>query len=303
MTATEITLTAAGRVHHVAPRWLMGIVNASPDSFSDGGDHPTVEAKVRHGLRQHDDGAHVIDVGGQSGVTGVPEVDPEVESDLVTPVIAGLVDGGVEVISVDTYKPLVVERSIAAGAAVINDVSGLRDPEVAGQCADLGAALVIMHNRTPPKVKLRDPDLYDDVVDDVVRYLTEKMEVARDMGLGEESIILDPGPDFAKTALQTVEVLRHLDRVVALGRPVVLALSRKDFIGAINRTRPKERLAGTLGAIGAIAHHPGCILRVHDVRAVREFLEVNDAVAGRAAVSPSLELDVALRKEPITPTS
>ncbi len=274
--------------------WLMGIVNASPDSFSDGGDHETVEDRVAFGRRLIADGATLLDVGGQSGITGVPEIDAAEEIARVVPVIDALA-GDDALVSVDTYRPAVVEAGLAAGGSIINDVSGLLHPEIAGMCADAGASLVIMHNRTPPKVKLRDPDFYDDVVDDVVSYLEEKMAVAVDAGLDEESIVVDPGPDFAKTAFQTIEVMRSFDRIVALGRPVLLALSRKDFIGALTATAPRDRLAGTLAAFGSVCHHPGLIFRVHDVAAVRDYLIVADALSSRSEVDRFIELDPALK--------
>jgi dihydropteroate synthase len=273
----------------------MGIVNASPDSFSDGGDHDTADDRVRHGLAMVAEGATVLDIGGQSGITGVPEIEDAEEIERVLPVVDGLIGRTDAVLSIDTYKPAVVEATLAAGATIINDVSGLLYPDVAGLCAEAGAGLVIMHNRTPPKVKLRDPDFYDDVVADVVGYLEEKMAVAIDAGLPEESIVVDPGPDFAKTAFQTIEVMRSFGAIAALGRPVLLALSRKDFIGALTGTRPRDRLAGTLAAFGSVCHHPGLILRVHDVAQVRDYLVVADALAGRSTVDPLLQLDPSLK--------
>lgn len=289
------TLRLSGRTLDIDRPWLMGIVNASPDSFSDGGDHSGVAERVAFGERLVDEGAAVLDVGGQSGITGVPELEAAEELDRVVPVLEGLATCTDAVLSVDTYKPAVAEVALTVGGSIINDVSGLLYPEIAGQCAAAGAALVIMHNRTPPKVKLRDPDFYDDVVGDVVGYLEEKMATAIAHGLPEESIILDPGPDFAKTAFQTVQVLLSLDRVLDLGRPVLLALSRKDFIGALTQTRPRERLAGTLAAFGAVCHHPGLIFRVHDVAQVRDYLTVADALAGRAEVDPLAALDPSLK--------
>jgi dihydropteroate synthase len=276
---------------------LMGIVNATPDSFSDGGLHPTTEAQVELALDLVGQGATIIDVGGQSGITGVPEVAVDEEIGRVVPVVEGIRAAMPElVISVDTYRPAVVEAVLAAGAAMVNDVSGLLYPEVAQLCGSVGAGLVIMHTRARPKHKVLDPDLYDDVSGDVVGVLGERIDDAVSRGMAPEAIVVDPGPDFAKTPAQTVEVLRGLDRVWALGRPVLLALSRKDFVGAITGRPPRARLGGTLAAVGALAG-PGTILRVHDVEAVRDYLAVAAVLAGRAELPADARLAEDLRWE------
>jgi dihydropteroate synthase len=291
------TLVVRGRAIDLAEPQLMGIVNTSPDSFSDGGLHPTIEAQVKLALDLVEQGAAIVDVGGQSGITGVPEVAVEDEIARVVPVVARIlaVAPGV-VISVDTYRPAVVEAVLAAGAAIVNDVSGLLHPEVADLCGAAGAGLVIMHTRARPKHKVLDPDLYDDVTEDVVVFLREQVEIATARGVAPGAIVVDPGPDFAKTPAQTVDVLRQLDRVRALGRPVLLALSRKDFIGAITGRPPRVRLGGTLAAVGALAG-PATILRVHDVDAVRDYLAVAAVLAGRAEVRADARLADGLRWE------
>jgi dihydropteroate synthase len=275
----------------------MGIVNATPDSFSDGGLHPTTEARVERALELAAQGATLIDVGGQSGITGVPEVAVEEEIARVVPVLEGIHAAMPDlVISVDTYRPAVVEAVLSAGAAMVNDVSGLLHPEVAQLCGSVGAGLVIMHTRARPKHKVLDPELYDDVTGDVVGFLRERIDAAVARGMPPEAIVVDPGPDFAKTPAQTVEVLRGMDRVRALGRPVLLALSRKDFVGAITGRRPRARLGGTLAAVGAVAG-PGTILRVHDVAAVRDYLAVAAVLAGRAQLPADARLAEGLRWE------
>jgi dihydropteroate synthase len=291
-------LVVQGRAVDLSQPRLMAIVNATPDSFSDGGENPTTAARVARAVEAVEQGARMVDVGGQSGITGVPEVPASEEIARVLPVVAGIRAACPEVlISVDTYKPPVVEAVLDAGAAIVNDVSGLLYPEVASLCAAAGAGLVVMHNRSRPKQRLTDPHLYADVTADVVDLLAAKLAEAQDLGLPPEAVILDPGPDFAKTPHQTVEVLRHLDRVRALGRPVLLALSRKDFIGTITRRRPRQRLAGTLAAVGHLAG-PGTILRVHDVPAVADYLAVAAVLAGRAELAPDAELAPELRREP-----
>jgi dihydropteroate synthase len=275
----------------------MGIVNATPDSFSDGGLYPTTEARVERALELAAQGATLIDVGGQSGITGVPEVAVEEEIARVVPVLEGIHAAMPDlVISVDTYRPAVVEAVLSAGAAMVNDVSGLLHPEVAQLCGSVGAGLVIMHTRARPKHKVLDPELYDDVTGDVVGFLRERIDAAVARGMPPEAIVVDPGPDFAKTPAQTVEVLRGMDRVRALGRPVLLALSRKDFVGAITGRRPRARLGGTLAAVGAVAG-PGTILRVHDVDAVRDYLAVAAVLAGRAQLPADARLAEGLRWE------
>lgn len=280
--------------------WLMGIVNATPDSFSDTGEHSSDNARIELAREQIRDGARVIDIGGQSGITGVPEIDPSDEIHRVLPVVHGLRGTEGVLTSIDTYKPAVVGAVLEAGASIINDVSGLLYPDVAGLCADHHAGLVLMHNRSKPKQRLTDPYLYDNVLVDIVEFLEEKMAVAIHHGVDEQSIILDPGPDFSKTPFQTIETIRGIERVLALGRPVLLALSRKDFVGALTLQKPRDRLAGTLAAIGHLLAHPGLILRVHDVRAVADFVRVADVLAGRVEVPVDLELPVELRRQPRT---
>ena len=286
-------VAAAGRTLVLGERpWLMGIVNASPDSFSDGGVHPDLEARARELL---DAGADIIDVGGESQITLRPPLPVDEEIERVVPLVARLVSQLGATVSVETYKPAVAEAAIAAGAAIVNDVSGLRDPALADVCARTGAALVLMHTRAAPKQRMQDPQLYDDVTADVTAFLAERIELARSRGMRDEQLILDPGPDFAKTPAQTVTLLRRLEDLHALGRPLLLAVSRKDFVGALTRRAPRDRLAGTLAAI---AHGVDCgahVLRVHDGAATADFLAVRAALRGEAHVDPQLALDDALR--------
>lgn len=293
------TLVVRGRHVDLSRPALMGIVNATPDSFSDGGEYPDVASRVAHAVSLVDQGALIVDVGGQSGVTGVPEVEADDEIGRVLPVVEGIRAALPDVlISVDTYKPPVVEAVLAAGADIVNDVSALLYPEVADLCAAVGAGLVLMHNRSKPKERLTDPLLYDNVTGDVVNMLTALIDDATRRGVALESILLDPGPDFSKTPYQTVTVLREIDRVRELERPILLALSRKDFVGAITGRRPRERLAGTLAAVGHLAAQPGYVFRVHDVTEVSDYLAVAAVLDGRAEISEDLELAPDLRREP-----
>jgi dihydropteroate synthase len=189
-------------------------------------------------------------------------------------------------ISVDTYKPAVAEAAIAAGAQIVNDVSGLRDPELAEVCAATGAGLVLMHTRVAPKGTLLDPGFYDDVVADVRDFLAERIAVAEGAGMHPEQILLDPGPDFAKTPAQTVAVLRRLELLHELGRPLLLAVSRKDFLGAITGRPARERGAATLAAVAFAADVGAHAVRVHDVRAAADFLAVRAVLRGERELAP-----------------
>lgn len=299
MTAAPLTVRAADRTLRLGERpWLMGIVNATPDSFSDGGRYRTLEAQVARATELLEAGADVIDIGGESGVTNRPPVAPEEEIARVVPLIERVAGELGALVSVDTYKPPVAEAAIAAGARIVNDVSGLRDPALADVCARTGAALVLMHTRARPKEKLLDPSMDGRMADDVVAFLRERVALATARGVDREQLIVDPGPDFGKTPAQTVEVLRRLDDVLALGRPVLLAISRKDFIGVITGRRPRERLAGTLAALAWGADAGGHIFRVHDVREAREFLAVRDVLRGACELPADARLADELRRDP-----
>jgi dihydropteroate synthase len=290
------TVAAAGRVLALGERpWLMGIVNASPDSFSDAGAYPDLDARVALARELLAAGADIIDVGGESGITLRPPVAVQEEIERVVPLIRRLVSELDATVSVDTYKPPVAEAAIAAGAVIVNDVSGLRDPALADVCARTGAALVLMHTRAAPKQRLQDPELYADVAADVVGFLAERIGCARAHGVRDEQLILDPGPDFAKTPAQTIALLARLEELHALGRPLLLAVSRKDFVGALTGRKPGDRLAGTLAAIGHGVDAGAHILRVHDVAAAADFLAVRAALRGEAEVDSRLALDDAIR--------
>ena len=293
-----INLTAAGRALMLGERpWLMGIVNASPDSFSDAGAYPDLESRVARARELLAGGADLIDIGGESGITQRPAVGVEEEIERVVELVQRVAGELGALVSIDTYKPAVAEAAIAAGAAIVNDVSGLRDPELADVCAASGAALVLMHTRAAPKQRLQDPSRYEDVAGDVTAFLGERIEIARARGVREEQIVLDPGPDFAKTPAQTITVLRALETLHAFGRPLLLAVSRKDFIGALTGRSPRERHAGTLAAIAHGVDAGAHILRVHDVAQAVDFLTVRAALRGEASVDASLTLDDAIRHE------
>jgi dihydropteroate synthase len=274
---------------------LMGIVNASPESFSDGAAVGGTDVLLQRALSLRDAGAEIVDVGGESGVTDRPPVSADEEIARVAPLVERLAAEGV-VVSVDTWKEPVARAALAAGASMINDISGLSEPGVADACAESGAALVVMHTRVAPKVK-GFPG-YEDVMGDVVAFLRERVALAVRRGVGEDQIVLDPGPDFAKTPAETVAVLRRLGELRALGRPLLLAVSRKDFVGALVGRSPARRQAGTLAAVGEGVDAGAAILRVHDVAAVRDFLDVRAALRGERDVPADLRLEPGLRREP-----
>jgi dihydropteroate synthase len=277
---------------------VMGILNANADSFSDPGAR-TVDALVERALALVAAGAGALDVGAQSAITRRVPVDAGVEAAAVAPVVRAVVERcpGV-LVSVDTFKPAVAEAVLDAGAHLLNDVSGLRDPAVARLCAGAGAGLVVMHTAAPPLTRLQDPGLYGDVAREVAAFLAERIAGAVAAGVDAGAIVVDPGVDFTKTPAQTVELLRHLDPVVDLGRPVLLALSRKDFVGALTRRPPAERDAGTLGAVAALRHVPDQILRVHDVAATVDMLRVLDVLTGQEPAPADLTLPEELRHQP-----
>jgi len=273
---------------------VMGIVNAGPDSFSDGGELRGPDQQIARAVDLVAEGADIIDVGGESGVTDTPVTDAALEIARVVPVVLGLVERGV-CVSVDTWKPAVAAAALEAGASMINDVSGLAETALVDLCLEHGAALVIVHTRTAPKTKA--VVRYDDVATDVTGFLVERMEVALGRGLSTDQVVLDPGPDFAKTPAQTVRSLQGLASLASLGRPLVLALSRKDFLGALTGRAPRQRLAGTLAAIGEGLDAGGSILRVHDVGATCDFLRVRAALRGWVDVPEDLRLADHLRRQ------
>ncbi|HEX7290759.1 MAG TPA: dihydropteroate synthase [Conexibacter sp.] len=299
--APHLTVRACSHTLALGERpWLMGIVNATPDSFSDAGERRTLDDRVALARELLEAGADVIDVGGESGVTNRPAVDPQEEIARVVPVIERIAGELAAIVSVDTYKPAVAAAAIAAGACIVNDVSGLRDPALADVCADTGAALVVMHTRAAPKQKLLDPAMDGRMADDVVAFLRERIALARERGVADEQLILDPGPDFGKTPAQTVEVLRRLDDVRALGRPLLMALSRKDFIGAITGRPPRERGAGTLAALAWGLDAGGHVFRLHDVAAAADFIAVREVLAGRRELAADARLAEALRRQQVS---
>ncbi len=257
---------------------IMGVVNVTPDSFSDGGRFLAAEAALGQSLALVREGAAIVDIGGESTRPGAEPVSAGQELARILPVIEALADSVGVPISVDTMKAEVARRALAAGATIINDVSALRyDDEMVAVVAEAGCPVCLMHMRGQPKTMQDDPR-YDDVVDDVVRFLEERMAFALARGVREDQLLLDPGIGFGKTVAHNLALLAGLGRLASLGRPVVLGASRKRFLGAILGTEPGERIIGTV-ATTVIGVMSGVhVFRVHDVKPNFEALRVALAV-------------------------
>jgi dihydropteroate synthase len=275
---------------------LMGIVNATPDSFSDHQGPKRLDDLAERALAQVDAGAAIVDVGGESGRTDTSAVSVDEEAARVVPLVERLASAGVAV-SVDTWRAPVARATLAAGAQMINDVSGLSDEGVAQACAACGAALVVTHTAVPPKTKAFPR--YGDLIGEVDAFLGERVERARALGVAGDRLVLDPGIDLAKTPAESIELLRSLPRFAERGLPLLLAVSRKDFVGALTGRTPAERDAGSLAAVGAAVRGGAQILRVHDVAGARDYLRVEAALAGRDPVETGLELAEEMRREAV----
>ena len=258
---------------------LMGVVNVTPDSFSDGGLYLDPEAAIAHGRELVAAGAEILDVGGESTRPGAEPVGAEEELRRVVPVIEGLRDAGAE-ISVDTSKAPVAAAALDAGATIVNDVTALRgDPEMAALCAERGATVVLMHMLGEPRTMQDDPQ-YGDVVTEVGAFLAERLAAAVAAGIAVEDVWLDPGIGFGKTGAHNMELLRRLGELRELGRPLVIGTSRKSFIGRVDGSGPGERLGGTIASSVLAAAEGAEVLRVHDVAEVGQALAVTAAILG-----------------------
>lgn len=253
----------------------MGIVNVTPDSFSDGGLFVESESAILHGLRLAEEGAAILDIGGESTRPGHETVDAETEAARVVPVIAALAGQTQVPISIDSWKAPVAEAALKAGAAIVNDVWGAqRDPKIARVAAEANAAIILMHNRETIDRQL-------DIFDEVRRYLERSITIARQAGVAEDRIVVDPGIGFGKTARQNLDLIRDLGRLAELGFPILLGASRKSTLGKITgQAVAAERLAASLSAHLFGASRGAAIIRAHDVRAHVDALKVWAAIAG-----------------------
>ena len=275
------TLDCNGRALVLDRVRVMGIVNVTPDSFSDGGEHATLEAAVAHGLKLAEEGADVLDVGGESTRPGANDVSVEEELRRVIPVIERLAKETTLPISVDTSKPEVMRAAVAAGAGMINDVYALRREGALDAAASLGGPVVLMHMQGEPRSMQAEPQ-YDDVVAEVHRFLAERIFAAEMAGIAKKKIVVDPGFGFGKTREHNLTLLAQLDRFAELGVPLLAGLSRKKTIGELTgREDPHDRVYGSVAAHVIAAQRGARIVRVHDVAATVDALKVWNAVAAQ----------------------
>ena len=280
---TTPTLDCAGRPLRLDRVRVMGIVNVTPDSFSDGGEHATTEAAIAHGLRLAEEGADILDIGGESTRPGADDVAVDEELRRVIPVIEALAQRTTLPVSIDTSKPEVMRAAVAAGAGMINDVYGLRRDGALDAAAALGVPVVLMHMLGEPR-SMQEAPVYDDVVADVHRFLAERIFAAEMAGIAKSRIVVDPGFGFGKTLEHNLALLARLDRIAALGVPVMAGLSRKRSIGQLTgRDDPHARIHGSVAAHLIAAQHGAKLVRVHDVAATVDALKVWAAVAAQPA--------------------
>ncbi len=258
---------------------VMGIVNRTPDSFYDQGATYVLDRAVQAALDAAAAGAGWVDVGGVPFSPDTPEVSEAEELDRVLPVVEAVAAATDVVISVDTFRPEVAARGIAAGAAVINDTTGLHHPEMADVVAGTGATVVVAHSLAEPRQHLRRPR-YDDVVAEVKQFLADRVQRALDRGVGEEQIVLDPGHDLNKTTLHTLELTRRLPEIADLGLPLLVAVSNKDFVGESTGLAKPHRLAPSLAAAAACALGGARLWRMHEVGPAVAAAQMIEAVLG-----------------------
>lgn len=257
---------------------IMGILNVTPDSFSDGGRFFSVERAVERAREMEREGADIIDIGGESTRPNAPAVSLQEELDRVLPVIEGLKGNIAVPISIDTYKAGVAKAACAAGAEIVNDVTGLMfDPEMAAVVAESGAGVVVMHTRGMPDTMQKDTN-YDDLIADVKEYLTASIELARRAGVAGGRIVVDPGLGFGKSVQGNLELIKRLEEFLPLGCPILVGPSRKSFIGAVTGRDGGERIFGTAAAVVMSIAHGAAIIRVHDVAAMRDVAVMTRAL-------------------------
>jgi dihydropteroate synthase len=269
-----VTLYCRERTLNVKAPLIMGILNVTPDSFSDGGCFLAVEKAVDHARAMIADGADIIDIGGESTRPGADLVSAAEEIDRVAPVIEALRDLDIT-LSIDTQKATVARHALTAGAHIVNDVTGARDPQMLQAVADANAAIVLMHTRGASS-EMMNKTYYQDLVNDVARFLKDKAESAKSAGI--RTIILDPGIGFAKTAAQNYTLFRRLNEFAELPYPLLIGPSRKSFIGHLTGQAAAERIEGTIAAVVISVLHGAHIVRVHDVAAIKRTLQVTEAI-------------------------
>ena len=257
----------------------MGIMNVTPDSFSDGGAYGTLDDAVKHAIQMASDGADLLDVGGESTRPGSDEVPADEEIARVVPVIQRIAHELPDIpVSIDTRKTEVARASLAVGATIVNDISAGADPEMLGLVCETGAGLVLMHMKGEPKTMQDDPT-YHDVVAEVRGFLGDRIEAAVGAGIGRDRLCIDPGIGFGKTLEHNLAILREIGGFHQLGTAVMVGPSRKRFIGRLTRTEVGDRIEGTAGAVAWCAGRGVDVIRVHDVKEMTRVVRVVDAIA------------------------
>ncbi|HGE72100.1 TPA: dihydropteroate synthase [Candidatus Poribacteria bacterium] len=257
---------------------IMGILNVTPDSFSDGGLFVSIESAIEHANKMIEDGADIIDIGGESTRPGAEAVPVDVELNRVIPVISELSKSTNICISIDTYKSSVAKIAIDNGACIVNDISALSDPDMAGVVAKSGVPIILMHKKGSPKDMQISPH-YDSLIDEIIQYLQDKISIAEKSGISPDKIVIDPGIGFGKTVEHNLEILRRLGEFKSLGKPILIGTSRKSFIGKIlNIDDPKDRVDGTSATVAIAIANGADIIRVHDVRQMKMVARMADAI-------------------------
>ena len=265
-----------GELRLAAPA-VMGVLNVTPDSFSDGGRFLAAETAVRHALRMAEQGAAIIDIGGESTRPGAAAVGEQQEMDRVLPVIEAVIAGTDVPVSIDTSKPAVMRAAVAAGAALINDVRALREAGALEAAAELQRPVCLMHMQGEPRTMQQEPR-YDDVVAEVVQFLRDRVAACREAGLGPDRLVIDPGFGFGKTPAHNIQLLANLRQLTAIGPPVLIGVSRKSTLGAITGREVGERLPARLAAAVLAVDRGARIVRTHDVRETVDAIRVATAI-------------------------
>jgi dihydropteroate synthase len=282
LTSSSTILRTSRREIKIGERTLiMGIINATPDSFSDGGRFATPVTAVEEAIRMVEDGADMIDIGGESSRPGSDPVSEEEELRRVMPVVRGLACKISVPLSIDTMKAAVAREALAEGAEIINDISSMKyDDRMAAVVAESGAAVILMHMRGLPKTMQTGDLTYRSLLGEVISFLKKRIDSAEQRGIAPVQIMIDPGLGFGKSAFDNVRLIRHLSEFKILGRPIVAGVSRKSFIGHVTGGSPQERIEGTAASVTAAILNGSRVIRVHDVKTMKKVATMADALVG-----------------------